>query len=187
MIAARLLAAAFACAFAGSTVASEAGAGDCLDCHRARAPGSGVVPVIAGQRADYLRRQLEDFAKRHRDTFPMREIAHGIDAERVAGELAAMPWPERERPAQRREDRVRAANLVRGAGCATCHDRGFGGRDAAPRLAGQEPDYLARTLDQFASGERIHLVQDPILAWSRRDRRAVADWLARRPGPPPVP
>jgi cytochrome c553 len=168
-----------------SLAAGGATVADCVDCHRPRAPGSGEVPIIAGQRAEYLAQQLAQFAERHRDSFPMREIAQGVDAQRIAAELAAMPWPERRRTAQPRAERVRAANLVRGAGCASCHERSFGGRDAAPRLAGQEPGYLARTLDQFASGERIHLVQDPILAWRAADRRAVAAWLARRPAPRP--
>jgi cytochrome c553 len=170
-----------------TSVAAAAGTvADCVGCHRARAPGSGEVPIIVGQRADYLAQQLEQFAQRHRDSFPMREIARSLDARTLAAELAAMPWPERRRREQPRAERVRAANLVRGAGCAACHERDFGGRDFTPRLAGQEPGYLARTLEQFASGERIHLVQDPIRAWSRDDRGAVAAWLARRPGPRPV-
>lgn len=40
----------------------DADVGACQECHGASAEGSGTVPRLAGQRAAYLREQLEDFS-----------------------------------------------------------------------------------------------------------------------------
>lgn len=129
----------------------------CLACHNAQNT-RGSLPMLEGQNARYLDRQLHAFAERHRQAFPMNAIAAELsrtDAERLAAYLGGRPW--RDFPA-----RLRAREVARGRAiaeryaCANCHGTEFLGTDLIPRLAGQNPAYLARQLAAFGRNDRYH-------------------------------
>jgi cytochrome c553 len=66
-------------------------------------------------------------------------------------------------------------------GCATCHgEAGMPARDAPfPRLAGQSPDYVAKQLNDYASGERNNEQMTPIArALNGPQRAAVARYVS---------
>jgi cytochrome c553 len=129
----------------------------CLDCHRP-AQTRGEVPLIEGQERDYLRNQLGRFRDRHRDGFPMTGLAAGLDdptLDLLAAGLSSRPWrrAEGEPPAEVAErGRVRAEHFA----CVSCHGETYAGAGDIPRLAGQQPGYLARQIRAFAEGERHH-------------------------------
>ncbi|TCZ83362.1 c-type cytochrome [Lysobacter sp. N42] len=66
------------------------------------------------------------------------------------------------------------------APCASCHGAAGEGQGSFPRLAGLDGAYLARQLDDFASGRRASTVMTPIAkALSPADRRGLAGHYAR--------
>ncbi|MCG6117501.1 MAG: c-type cytochrome [Aquimonas sp.] len=129
----------------------------CLDCHSGDAPGA-VAPRIEGQHAAYLAAQLQRFAERHREGFPMSALSEGLDAAaiaRISSDLAERPWvgsvtesagsvpPEG-------SERLDALD------CASCHGADYRGGDTIPRIAGQHQAYLARQIAGFSIGDRHH-------------------------------
>lgn len=159
----------------------------CAACHGA--DGNSTLapnPVLAGQHADYILKQLANF--RPRDGQPA-ERPNAVMAGMVATltvddarDLAA--YFEAQKPAPRV---ARDAELVklgqaiyRGgilaknvAACSACHGpNGAGMPTPFPRLAGQFAEYTATQLRAFRSGERAN---DP-----NRMMRAVADKLSDR-------
>jgi cytochrome c553 len=123
------------------------------------------VPRIAGQSADYLRKQLDDYAQGTRDNPIMRNFAKALSRPQraeMAARYASMSAPF---VAQNTSD---AASLARGhqlahqgdeakrvQACNGCHGPdGKGVVHAAPYLAGQSAEYLASALTAFRQGTR---------------------------------
>lgn len=128
----------------------------CLDCHRAEGPAA-VTPRIEGQHAGYLAIQLQRFAERHREGFPMAALSEGLDAAaiaRISSDLAARSWdaPQVAAPAESPLGREQLQSLD----CASCHGADYRGGDTIPRIAGQRQAYLARQIAGFSVGDRHH-------------------------------
>ena len=146
---------------AGATPACEA-------CHGAHGEGLLAVhaPRIAGQSADYLKKQLDDYASGTRDNAVMAMIARTLsDQQRttLAARYAAMSAPY-----AAQGDSSSAAQLVRGhqlgyrgdenkrvQACNNCHGPdGSGLPHSAPYLAGQWAEYLASAIKAWQQGTR---------------------------------
>lgn len=71
------------------------------------------------------------------------------------------------------------------AACSTCHGlKGEGDGEGSPRLAGLDPGYLHRQLDDYANGRREHLQMRTIaLKLSDADRAKVSAYYASLPAP----
>jgi len=70
------------------------------------------------------------------------------------------------------------------APCADCHGQSGEGQASFPRLAGMDAAYLARQLDDFASGRRTSTVMTPVAkALEASDRELLARYYARLPPP----
>lgn len=71
------------------------------------------------------------------------------------------------------------------AACASCHGGAGQGQGSFPRLAGMNAAYLARQLEEMASGRRASPVMQPIArALAPGDRNALAAYYARLPHSP---
>jgi cytochrome c oxidase subunit 2 len=154
---------------AGAAPAGQSLYASCVTCHGRAGEGVAAVkaPAIAGLEAWYLERQLQHFAAGVRgaaagDTegATMRAAAAVLksDAERasVAAYVAGLP---RTRPPHRAP--TNAASETNGrnyfnALCSACHGAGGQGNQSlgAPRLAGANPEYLARQFAAFKAGRR---------------------------------
>lgn len=103
----------------------------------------------------------------------------------LGGMLLAAAWPALAGAASAQA--LASAGNGRGAPpCQACHGADGGGQAAAgfPRLAGLDAVYLARQLDDYASGSRDDAVMQPIArALSAGERRAVAAYYSRLPVP----
>jgi cytochrome c553 len=154
----------------------------CLECHRPDFP-RGVLPLLEGQHAPYLRAQLARFAEGHREGFPMEGLARDLsaaDIDALAEHFAAQPG--RSHPAPTRavlveRGRQRASEL----GCAACHGEDYRGGDSIPRLGLQAPAYIEAQLIGVREGRRYH----PPTAIGTRigdlddgDLRALAHFIA---------
>jgi len=161
---------AFSAGVANSSAAkSDLGATPaCQACHGDHGEGSPAVhaPRIAGQSADYLKKQLDDFAIGTRDNPIMAMIARALsDQQRteLAARYAAMSAPYVAQGAS-----FSAAQLARGhqlayqgdenkrvQACNNCHGPdGTGLPHSTPYLAGQSAQYLASAIQAWQQGTR---------------------------------
>lgn len=170
----------------------------CASCHGDLGQGKENTPRLAGLPADYIVKQLDDFAAGRRLNESMRVVANTLsDSEKkaLAEYYANLRVPSNARP-ELGGDLARGEELaLRGdwsrnvPSCFSCHGpSGFGVAPEFPALAAQHPAYTANQLAAWAGGHRNNSSLDLMERISRKlsdtDRRAVADYLASLP---PVP
>jgi cytochrome c553 len=156
-----------------SAAKSDAAAGaaatpPCEACHGAHGEGMAAahVPRLAGQAADYLEKQLDDFADGTRDNPIMANFAKALTKQQRA-QFAAR-YASMSAPYIAQTTSSNAGQLARGhqlafqgdetrrvQACNGCHGPdGIGVVHAAPYLAGQSTEYLAGALKAFQQGTR---------------------------------
>lgn len=135
----------------------------CVNCHGAdgNAP-PGEVPNLAGQREEFLRRQLTAFKSHSRRdqaaTETMWSVSHNLNNRQI-DELAAhfAAQQPRRQPIEGEPDEISAGQRIFSGGaveknvpaCSGCHGADGLGKGDAPRLAGQHVGYLAKQLGVF--------------------------------------
>ena len=139
----------------------------CRSCHGAH--GEGMAdgrPRIAGQSADYLDKQLRDFASGARNNPIMGGIAKTLNDQtrsKLAAYFAAMPVPaplKSVAPTAAQSSRghqlaIEGSEATRVQACNNCHGpEGSGAALSAPGLAGQQAPYLAAQLKLWQQGGR---------------------------------
>lgn len=153
----------------------------CASCHGTHGlPSDQTVPIIWGQQATYLRKQLDDYRNGDRDSEIMSSIAESLsegEVSQIAAYFSNARWPAR--PAA---SLPAAPDAI--AACQSCHDANLAGglsaSGAAPRLAGQFLPYLIDTMTAYADGQRANSPPMSALmqSMSPADRKTVADYLA---------
>ncbi|MEO7057347.1 MAG: c-type cytochrome [Caldimonas sp.] len=140
----------------------------CAACHGVDGKASRPdVPLLAGQTAPYLERQLRAFAAQggQRENGVMGAIAVNLSSDEIRRvslhyarqTLPAAPPVAAPPPSRDAGERIFTAGLPgKGvASCASCHGvRGEGLPDLFPRLAGQHAGYLREQLRNFRAGRR---------------------------------
>ena len=152
----------------------------CGACHGdAGLPKDSTVPIIWGQKAEYLAKQLKDYRSGELDNQIMSSMAEAVafaEIARATELLAHRPWPKR-------TEETRAAPDV-AESCKGCHGGDFMGgmspEGIAPRLAGQFADYLDYEMGAFAREERANqkTMTSVMKALSPSERMAMARYLA---------
>ena len=155
-------------------------------------------PRLAGLNADYLRRQLADFANGDRINDTMHPVSKSLrPEERTAmadyyASLSAPPAPGEKKPDA--EMLAMGANLgLRGdwpnglPACAQCHGPvGEGVGSSFPKLAGQSADYIAAQLVAWKTGKRsndpMHLMTGIAAKLDENQIAAVAAYYASLTG-----
>jgi cytochrome c553 len=124
----------------------------CAGCHgpdgNATIPGT---PSLAGQPAFFTHWQLIKYRDGRRKDPQMSPLAQGLSDTDMA-DLAAYFQAQRPRRRPAATDPARVAAGRRLADlhhCTSCHRPGLTGQQQAPRLAGQDYDYLLRLLRGF--------------------------------------
>ncbi|AZF32332.1 Cytochrome c4 [Pseudomonas sp. R4-35-07] len=146
---------------------SQPGAMPCVACHGADGLGLAAAgfPRLAGLPAQYVRRQLSDFASGARSNPVMQPLAKALTDAEIAAlseAVAAMPapltarMPRSEMPANPIQKLVLQGAWERQIpACVSCHGpSGVGVGDAFPPLAGQPAAYLAAQLGAWQNGAR---------------------------------
>jgi cytochrome c553 len=129
----------------------------CEVCHGAG--GASVqqqYPILAGQEFYYLYVQLKDFKSGLRADPIMGPLASALDKETmqlVATYFSQQTWPATNYIAGEQQIVVGRTVVVAGQ-CVACHLGAFHGNSRVPRLAGQHPDYLAKTMLDFKTKAR---------------------------------
>lgn len=145
--------------------AEEIVSGRCFLCHGLEGESSSpLFPRLAGQHAKYMAKQLEDFKSGKRKSETMKSQSEDLTLQEMVslGAYFEAKLPQPHAP----EDKDLAGvgryifhkgNSFSGvASCASCHGAKGYGTPLLPRLAGQNPEYIAAQLQQFNKRERTN-------------------------------
>ena len=153
----------------------------CNACHgQSGQPIDKSIPIIWGQTTAYLTKQLHDYRGEDRHNQVMSPLAGTIKPEewrKVATYFTAKPWPAKQAAAgpaatAPAEEKIHV--------CRVCHQPNFEGGLPAPRLAGQNYEYLVGAMNSFADDKRTNSQDMATLMkmLSAQDRDAIARYLA---------
>jgi cytochrome c553 len=159
----------------------EAKASACAACHGENGVpiDPKTTPIIWGQQASYLYKQLHDYKNGDRKSAVMAPAVQDIslpDLRKLANFFAAKSWPTPPADAAAAPAAI-ADKLVQ---CRLCHQSNFEGGAPAPRLAGLSYDYLVASMKSFAGDERTNDGDMPkfMQALTDGERDAMARYLA---------
>jgi cytochrome c553 len=199
-----LAASAFALLAAGPASASEAPApfkadvakgqqlaAACAACHsQDGSRGLPANPILQGQHAEYLVKQLTEFKAGKRKNPVMSGMAATIASEEDMKHIAAFYASKSAKPgfAKSKDTVALGEKIYRGGiaskqvpACAGCHSPNGAGIPAQyPRIGGQHADYAEAQLLSFRSGARANSAQMMGIAAKLNDAeiKAVADYVA---------
>jgi len=143
-------------AFAADPI--EAKAKVCTTCHGENGvPQLKTTPVIWGQNAGYMFLQLRDFQSGARKNDLMSPIAATLAKEDLlplATYFSQLKWPNLGQPEASSDATAKAQSAVASVGCIGCHLDHFQGDGTTARLAGQQHDYLQKTMMDFRTKAR---------------------------------
>jgi len=168
----------------------------CANCHgnENNPPVHPLAPGIAGQKAPYLLRALEEYASGERESGMMEPIAAALAPEEIE-QLARHYAEERVLPSAAGVDMgaaARGAEIARNGAraddipaCLSCHGANRSGQ--FPRLDGLSAEYISTQLSLFQSGVRKGSVYSEIMMpiaerLSEQQIRDLAAYFASRAG-----
>jgi cytochrome c553 len=147
----------------GDPIQGKRLADTCTGCHGEK----GVSPIpsypsLAGQSANYIYKQLRDYATKHRSSALMVTVAQGLskkDMADIAAWFNSLPAAEKKisnQTVNKAEKLVFKGDSKRVlTPCFLCHGKkGKGEKMDTPALAGQQAEYFVQTLKAYKSGER---------------------------------
>lgn len=147
----------------------------CLGCHGEDGiPIEPDYPIIHGQQYFYIYTQLRDYGAGRRQHEIMTDIAAPYDrdqAKALAQYFADLPWPAIEAPALRDGDQAASERGITGGQCSACHGK-WEGDSRIPRLAGQQPAYLQKTMLDFKNEVRMN-APDKISTMKQLDEATI--------------
>lgn len=162
----------------------------CAACHTADGSrGSPANPILQGQHAEYLSKQLHEFKDGKRKNAIMQGMAAPLSDEDIRN-VAAFYASKNAKPgfAKNKELVTLGEKIYRGGiadrqipACAGCHSPTGAGIPAQyPRIGGQHSDYTEAQLNAFRAGARGNNPQMLAIAAKMNDReiKAVADYIA---------
>ena len=166
----------------GDSIEDKAAA--CAACHGDNgAPIDKSFPVLRGQNEGYIYIQLRDMKKGARKNEQMAPIVENMSREdmlALAAYFAAKPWPNLQQPRASAADAKHFDSMANSAQCTECHQGGYLGAGTQPRLAGQNLDYLVKTMIDFRDGARANntWMRDLLKTFSDDDVKQMARALA---------
>ena len=162
----------------------------CQACHTADGSrGAPANPILQGQHADYLFKQLTEFKSGKRKNAVMQGMAAPLSEDDMR-HLAAFYASKSAKPGFAKDKALvqLGERIYRGGSlsskvpaCAGCHSPTGGGIPAQyPRLAGQHADYTEAQLNAFRGGVRTNSPQMTAIAtkMTEREIKAVSDYIA---------
>ena len=162
----------------------------CVACHTADGSrGSPANPILQGQHADYLAKQLTEFKAGTRANAVMSGMAAALTEDDIKN-LSAFYASKQAKPgfAKSKDSVALGERIYRGGiaakqvpACAGCHSPTGAGIPALyPRLGAQHADYAEAQLVAFRSGARANSAQMTAIAARMSDKeiKAVADYVA---------
>lgn len=138
-------------------------------------------PTIAGQEYYYLYTQLKDFKSGLRKNEIMKPIVEPLQPEElklIAKFFSMQTWPAISHSPDPAKTEI-ARSAIESGECIACHLGDFRGNSRVPRLAGQYPEYLTRTMLDFKNKVRNNAPDKAALlaTFSEEEIEALADYL----------
>ena len=126
----------------------------CATCHgeRGASPQSPEYPILAGQHLFYLYTQLKDYKEERRANPIMQPMAAELSNDQMlllAEYFSKQTWASPEAPEITDKQTIQAKRMISAGQCVQCHRGGFDGDSRIPRLAGQNSQYLDKTMRDF--------------------------------------
>jgi cytochrome c553 len=166
---------------------TQAGAPACAQCHAFNgvSDASGAFPRISGQSADYLAKQLRDFASDIRSNALMSPVAKALTSDDVADVAAyyagvdgpflplKAPDPALVKLGETLAPVGKAYGQIQS--CNNCHGPGGAGeRPAIPYLAGQYSNYIRFALREWQRGFRQSSPNQMAVVAKKLDEQQIA-------------
>jgi cytochrome c553 len=176
---------------AGAAGAEPPAATVCAACHgEAGRSGAPIFPNLAGQPAEYLQKQLADFAKGRR----MNEVMTAALAQVPRSDFPVLvAYYSAQAPAPGKNGDAALAAVGRkifeegdwSSGippCRSCHGENGAGSGRYPRLAGQKPAYMLQQLTDFKASARHNdtrrVMREVAGRLTDAQMKALAEYLA---------
>lgn len=156
----------------------------CSACHgESGVPQEKTTPIIWGQNEGYLYLQLRDFNRGSRKNEQMSVIAADLskdDMKALAAHFTKLEWPDLQQPSAPKDVAAKALTPIGSINCPSCHLDQFQGDGTTARLAGQQRDYLQKTMSAFRDGTRGNNpgMSDLMKAISPDDIEPISQYLA---------
>jgi cytochrome c553 len=162
----------------------------CMACHTADGTrGAPANPILQGQHAEYLVKQLTEFKEGKRANAVMSGMAATLTPEDMVNVAAFYNSKAPVTGAARNKDTVALGEKIYRGGiaakqvpaCAGCHNPTGAGIPAQyPRIGGQHTDYTEAQLVAFRAGTRGNSAQMSTIAARMSDKeiKAVSDYIA---------
>ena len=158
----------------------------CTGCHgEAGMPVNPDMPITWGQNYYYLYVQLKDYASGRRANEIMNPIAAALSKEEMqalAKHFSEQPWPKTTFPAPDDATALQAEQAMTAGACTECHLGNLHGRSGIPRVAGQQPVYLEKTMLELKNKVRKNAPAKSSLfaTFPDEDLKALAAYLSAR-------
>lgn len=156
----------------------------CAGCHgEAGIPMDKTIPVIWGQKRAYILNQLLDFKYGRRKNELMSPVVDSLsksDMEALATHFSEQKWPAIDQPTPSADDIAKAREVLHTVNCDGCHQAQYEGDTQRPRLAGQQAEYLLKTMNDFRTGDRKTYIGMTALLQSVHEEtlKPVSEYLA---------
>lgn len=155
----------------------------CANCHGANGNSTAPeIPNLAGQNADYLAEQMRRFMDgRRKDTFMQGLIKAMSEQERADAVAYLSSQVMRPQSVPAAAGQIAEGKAYYDKVCFRCHGEKALGSATIPRLAGQQPGYVTKSLKRYrdGTGERL----EPLMAANTKNMsdaqiQAVAAYVA---------
>ena len=165
-------------------------AGSCFLCHGEGGESSSeVFPKLAGQHAEYIAKQLENFKSGKRKSTAMADMSSRLKPDEMLAvgkyfeSKSAPPEPAKD------QDLAGVGRYIFHSGnkytgvpaCASCHGKDGLGTASLPRLAGQYATYVETQLKLFNKRERTNdnaVMHSIVSKMSQLEIAAVAEYIS---------
>ena len=154
----------------------------CATCHGEKGlPKEDNIPILAGQEFYYIYVQLKDIKKGMRKSEVMEPFVEELDKTTLmalAKYFSEQKWPRIQFKGN--PDVVSKGEMAASAGqCVACHLGSYTGNSRVPRLAGQQPQYLEKTMLDFKKKIRKNSPAKGSLmsSFTDKDIAALAEYL----------
>jgi len=162
----------------GDPVAGEPTTALCGGCHGAKGVSvDAATPSLAGQDAEYLVKAIKSY-RTTRKNWGMQRYVSGLSDKDIDNVAAYYATQE-----PKAADEVPTSTQELAAKCNRCHDQDASPTMAAPKMRGQDKDYLVMSLRAYRDGKResstMHTMSFP---YSNAIIESLASWYASQPG-----
>jgi len=155
----------------------------CVVCHGENgATLQPIIPILSGQHFYYLYVQLKDFKSGLRKNEIMGPIASQLEKPQMkllAKYFSEQNWPNLGYRADSAAE-IQGETATGAGQCVQCHLGGYEGDSRIPRLAGQHPEYLLKTMTDFKYKKRMNSAAKSslLVSYSEDDIKAMSEYLA---------